>query len=1038
MLTYQCTSCGGSVTVADDVRIGKCPVCGSLFVLPNQFANKQNIYRLAAEALANRNFDVALTYYSRILKVDATETAAHWGFLLSKYGVEISDQADTYQNIIFHRLEHSRFTEDPSYEKMITYCPKEALYYYQGLSRQIDQRQRRMLEISGQVREYDLYINCVAQPGTADYLLANQVGKTLDEAGYKVFLPCTMLNKVPQEDKNLYEMAVAEKAAAMIVIVTAGTNLEDPRYQAVWKRFLAYRRQDAGRKMLSVYQDIQPEQLPLELQPLQSIPASGADTQEAVLTQINKMFGRQNQDAAMTKKILQLLRRGNEFLKQKNFKSAANLFRQARELNAEEPEAHWGLVCAATQGLTTPVLSEQVDTDYQRALQFSQGAVRERYRQEMGNLMQEPAWENLMKVTENLTRTRLEGQADAEQAIRWVYLYMSKDDPRLKRIEDFRGAAKMEREAAAIKGAYERRDTAVQPLFAEQTKAENEYTDCKILHSNVPPAYRTVGWFAALSVLLLLASQVVLVQSYTYSLSYSGPLYTAAKVLFIAAMGSFVVGFCLLWKYIAEQKDWKFSHCLLAAAVFCLAVWFLYGRKTQLTHLIALVVAAAAWLAVCIVTAFYAGLATKELSARQKARNRVEDLNRQIQNAYQQQMQAHYTKYGKPDHKIPEYQVKNSSSFGYSSYNPKTIHPVFYLIRNGLVLAAAIALVTLASNSLYASGWEDIVSVAPAAYHVVGLRSDGTVIANGRNDHGQCEVSGWEDIVQVETGSLFTAGLKADGTVCVAGDADLQDAVAGWRNVVQINASNDHVVGLKSDGTCVAAGSNSNGECEVSGFSDVKIIRAVTDSSGSLTIVVTNSGAVQCTNKEDWQSIQSWLSNHTGSGEDQLKVTGLYGEYGALIMTTDDGTCQGIGSNSDSQLSKAEDWDANTMLDFYICNFTLGLKKDGTVEFAGNNSAALTQVSQWRDIIALTGGDKHVLALRSDGTVAAAGNNDQGQCNTGDWTDIQAISASPLTSYGVRSDGTVEATGYGMRGIAYLTPRSPIGVLQFWLETANL
>ena len=33
--------------------------------------------------------------------------------------------------------------------------------------------------------------------------------------------------------------------------------------------------------------------------------------------------------------------------------------------------------------------------------------------------------------------------------------------------------------------------------------------------------------------------------------------------------------------------------------------------------------------------------------------------------------------------------------------------------------------------------------VAAGGYHTVGLKADGTVVAVGQNDHGQCNVSAW-------------------------------------------------------------------------------------------------------------------------------------------------------------------------------------------------------------------------------------------------------------------------------------------------------
>ena len=59
--------------------------------------------------------------------------------------------------------------------------------------------------------------------------------------------------------------------------------------------------------------------------------------------------------------------------------------------------------------------------------------------------------------------------------------------------------------------------------------------------------------------------------------------------------------------------------------------------------------------------------------------------------------------------------------------------------------------------------------VAAGGYHTVGLKDDGTVVAVGHNDSGQCDVGGWTDITQVAAGGYHTVGLKADGTVLAVG-----------------------------------------------------------------------------------------------------------------------------------------------------------------------------------------------------------------------------------------------------------------------------
>ena len=63
--------------------------------------------------------------------------------------------------------------------------------------------------------------------------------------------------------------------------------------------------------------------------------------------------------------------------------------------------------------------------------------------------------------------------------------------------------------------------------------------------------------------------------------------------------------------------------------------------------------------------------------------------------------------------------------------------------------------------------YKDYISVGDN--HVVGLRSNGTVVSFGRNEHGQCNVSNWCDIVAVSAGGKHAAGLKANGTVVAVG-----------------------------------------------------------------------------------------------------------------------------------------------------------------------------------------------------------------------------------------------------------------------------
>lgn len=107
------------------------------------------------------------------------------------------------------------------------------------------------------------------------------------------------------------------------------------------------------------------------------------------------------------------------------------------------------------------------------------------------------------------------------------------------------------------------------------------------------------------------------------------------------------------------------------------------------------------------------------------------------------------------------------------------------------------------------SAWTDITQISAGFDHAVGLKSDGTVVATGNNDCGQCEVSDWTDIVQVYAGRDHTFGLKSDGTVVWCGESLMNGeelALGGWTDIVEVSGFFDHTIGLKSDGSIVYAG----------------------------------------------------------------------------------------------------------------------------------------------------------------------------------------------------------------------------------------
>ena len=249
--------------------------------------------------------------------------------------------------------------------------------------------------------------------------------------------------------------------------------------------------------------------------------------------------------------------------------------------------------------------------------------------------------------------------------------------------------------------------------------------------------------------------------------------------------------------------------------------------------------------------------------------------------------------------------------------------------------------------------------IAGGGRHTVGIRPDGTVIATGNNEDGQCDVDGWTDITDVAAGFSHTVGLEEDGTVVATGNNDDgQCNVGGWSDIALVVAGDWHTVGLKNDGTVVATGKSDEGQCDVLSWTGIQMVAA----GGAHTVGLRGNGTVIATGRND------------------------------------EGQCN------------VDDWtDIQQVAAGYA--HTVGLEEDGHVVATGENNEGQCNVDGWTDIQQVAAGHAHTVGIREDGTVVATGRNDEGQCDVGDWTNIVQIIAGGWHTVGLKDCGTVVATG---------------------------
>jgi alpha-tubulin suppressor-like RCC1 family protein len=289
-------------------------------------------------------------------------------------------------------------------------------------------------------------------------------------------------------------------------------------------------------------------------------------------------------------------------------------------------------------------------------------------------------------------------------------------------------------------------------------------------------------------------------------------------------------------------------------------------------------------------------------------------------------------------------------------------------------------------------------SIAEGNFHYLALRSDGTLWASGFNGYGQLgngstTSTNLDAPVQVGTetnwstiasGGHHSLGIKSDGTLWAWGrnafgqtgngtntNSNVPVQVGTGTDWVTIAAGSSHSLGIKSDGTLWAWGYNGTGALG------------------------------------DGTNTNSNIPVQVGTGTDWVSIAGGVGGTHSLAIKSD-GTLWAWGSNSEGQLGNGTNDDSNipvqigTGTDWIAIagggSHSLGIKSDGTLWAWGNNidgqlgdgtntgSNVPVQVGTGTNWAATAAGYAYSLGIKSDGNLWAWGNNNFGQLGDGTTT----------------------------------------------------
>ena len=392
MAILKCKMCGGDILLSEDKTTGTCDHCGSVMTFPRiSDEQKLNLYNRANHFRRQNEFDKAITAYERILEQDDTDAEAHWGAVLSRYGIEYVEDPTTHERIpTCHRVQLASILSDEDYLAAIEHAPDTASRdLYEQEARRIADIQKGILAISSQEKPYDVFI-CYKETDdtgrrTRDSALAQDIYYQLTNEGYKVFFSRITLEDKLGQQYEPYIFAALNSAKVMLVVGTKPEYFNAVWVKNEWSRYLALMKNDRSRLLIPCYRDMDPYDLPEELSALQSQDMSKIGFVQDLIRGVKKVLDSKKptetkpappQITATGANIENLMKRVYLFMEDGDFASANEYLDKVLDEDAEYAPAYAGKVCTALGFRKEEQLAEATflygdHPDWKKALRFA-------------------------------------------------------------------------------------------------------------------------------------------------------------------------------------------------------------------------------------------------------------------------------------------------------------------------------------------------------------------------------------------------------------------------------------------------------------------------------------------------------------------------------------------------------------------------------------------------------------------------------------------------------------------------------------------
>ena len=300
MAQFKCKMCGGLIETDGAKSICECDFCGTSQTVPQTRDNSklQTLHNRANTLRLKNEFDSAILTYESIINENPADAEAHWGLVISKYGIEYVDDPQTLKKIpTCHRAQNKSIFDDIDYKAAIENSDVVARKIYQNEAEEIDNIQKGILAISINEKPYDIFI-CYKETDdsgkrTRDSFLSEQIYEELTKKEYKVFFSRITLESKLGLQYEPYIFSALNTSKVMLIVGTKPEYFNAVWLKNEWSRFLSLMNIGKENKyIIPCYRDMDAYELPYELLPFQAQDMNKLGFIQDLLRGIDKIFGK--------------------------------------------------------------------------------------------------------------------------------------------------------------------------------------------------------------------------------------------------------------------------------------------------------------------------------------------------------------------------------------------------------------------------------------------------------------------------------------------------------------------------------------------------------------------------------------------------------------------------------------------------------------------------------------------------------------------------------------------------------------------------